>query len=140
VWRSRPDAAGWVKTVLPDAGKAGTAKAIRCANATCAVAGTVDGALALWRLVDGRWSRVTGLPPIAVGDADRLAAPLDADGSLTAVVAERGQVKVVEAGEAPTTHDAAGPTGAVTAAVRVGPSVFVVAGDRLWQADVAAVH
>jgi hypothetical protein len=140
VWRSGPDAAGWDKAVLPDAGKAGTAKAIRCANATCAVAGTADGALALWRLVDGRWSRVPGLPPIPVGDADRLAAPLDADGSLIAVVADRGQVKVVEAGETPSTHNAAGPTGAVTAAVRVGPSAFVVAGDRLWQADVGALH
>jgi hypothetical protein len=49
-------------------------------------------------------------------------------------------VKVVEVGEAPSTHDAAGPTGAVTAAVRVGPSVFVVVGDRLWRADVAAFH
>ena len=96
--------------------------------------------LALWRLVDGRWSRVSGVPPIAVGDTDRLAAPLDADGSLTAVIADRGQVKVVVAGEPASTHDAAGPTGAVTAAVRVGPSVFVVAGDRLWQADVAALH
>ena len=104
------------------------------------MAGTADGTLALWRLVDGRWSRVPGLPPIPVGDADRLAAPLDADGSLTAVVADRGQVKVVEAGEPPSTHNAAGPTGPVTAAVRVGPSVFVVAGDRLWQADVAAFH
>ena len=45
-----------------------------------------------------------------------------------------------EPGETPSTHDAAGPTGPVTAAVRVGPSVFVVAGDRLWQADVAAFH
>ena len=38
------------------------------------------------------------------------------------------------------TRNAAGPTGPVTAAVRVGPSVFVVAGDRLWQADAAALH
>jgi len=140
VWRSGPDAAGWNKTVLPDAGKAGTAKAIRCANATCAVAGTADGALAVWRFADGTWSRVAGLPPIPVGDADRLAAPLDVDGTLTAVVADGGQVKVVEVGEAPSTHTAAGPTGAVTAAVRVGPSVFVVAGGGLWQADVAALH
>jgi len=127
-------------TVLPDAGKAGTAKAIRCANATCAVAGTADGALALWRFADGTWSRVGGLPSIRVGDADRVAAPLDVDGTLTAVVADGGQVKVVEVGEAPSTHTAAGPTGAVTAAVRVGPSVFVVAGGALWRADVAALH
>jgi hypothetical protein len=140
VWRSGPDADGWNKAVLPDAGKAGTSAAIRCAAATCAVAGRVDGMLALWRLADGRWSRVAGLPPIPVGDADRLAAPLDTDGSVVEVVADGGQVKVVEAGQTASTRNAAGPTGPVTAAVRVGPSVFVVAGDRLWQADVAALR
>jgi hypothetical protein len=141
VWQSGPDAAGWNKTVLPDAGKAGTSTAIRCATTTtCAVAGKVDGKLALWRLADGRWSRVAGLPPIAVGDTDRLAAPLDIDGSLTAVVADQGQVEIIEAGETTSTRNAAGPTGPVTAAARVGPSVFVVAGDRLWQADAAALH
>jgi hypothetical protein len=140
VWQSGPDAAGWNKTVLPDAGKAGTSTAIRCAATTCAVAGKVDGDLALWRLADGRWSRVAGLPPIAVGDSDRLAAPLDIDGSLTEVVADQGQVKVVGVGETTSTRKAAGPTGPVTAAVRVGPSVFVVAGERLWQADAAALH
>jgi hypothetical protein len=143
VWQSGPGAAGWNKVVLPDAGKAGTSAAIRCAGATCAVAGRVDGVLALWRLADGRWSRVAGLPPIPVGDSDRLAAPLDTDGGLAEVVADGGQVKVVEAGETvetAETRNAVGPTGPVTAAVRVGPSVFVVAGDRLWQADVAALR
>jgi len=43
-------------------------------------------------------------------------------------------------GETTSIRKAAGPTGPVTAAVRVGPSVFVVAGDRLWQADAAACH
>jgi hypothetical protein len=140
VWQSGPGAAGWNKTVLPDAGKAGTSAAIRCAATACAVAGKVDGNLALWRLADGRWSRVAGLPPIAVGDSDRLAAPLDIDGTLTEVVADQGQVKVVEAGETASTRKAAGPTGPVTAAVRAGPSVFVVAGERLWQVDAAALH
>ena len=140
VWRSGPDAAGWTETVLPDAGKAGTSAAIRCAAATCAVAGRVDGVLALWRLADGRWSRVAGLPPIPVGDSDRLAAPLDVDGAMAEVVAAGGQVKVVEAGETASTRNAVGPTGPVTAAVRVGPSVFVVAGERLWRADVAALR
>lgn len=138
VWQSGPDAASWNKTVLPDAGKAGTSTAIRCAAATCAVAGRVDGMLALWRLADGRWSRVPGVPPIAVGDSDRLAAPVDTDGTLTELVADQGRVKIVEAGETTSTRTAAGPTGPVTAAVRVGPSVFVVAGDQLWQADVGA--
>jgi hypothetical protein len=138
VWQSRSDATGWNKTVLPDAGKAGTSTAIRCASASCAVAGRVDGNLALWRLADGRWSRVQGLPPIAVADSDRLAAPVDIDGSLAEIVADQGQVKIVEMGESTSTRAAAGPTGPVTAAVRVGPSVFVVAGDRLWQADATA--
>ena len=79
-------------------------------------------------------------PPIAVGDSDRLAAPLDIDGSLTEIVADQGQVAVVEVGETTSTRKAAGPTGPVTAAVRVGPTVFVVAGDRLWQADAATLH
>lgn len=140
VWRSGPGATGWDKAVLPDAGKAGTSAAIRCAAATCAVAGRVDGMLALWRLADGRWSRVAGLPPIPVGDSDRLAAPLDTDGALAEVVADGDQVKVVEAGETASVRTAVGPTGPVTAAVRVGPSVFVVAADRLWQAEVAALR
>jgi hypothetical protein len=50
------------------------------------------------------------------------------------VVADQGQVKVVEGGETTATRTATGPTGPVTAAVRVGGSVFVVAGERLWQA------
>ena len=138
VWQSGPDASGWNKTVLPDAGKAGTSMAIRCATTTCAVAGRVDGNLALWRLADGRWSRVPDVPPIAVADSDRLAAPVDVDGSLTEIVADQGQAKIVAMGETTSTRGAAGPAGPVTAAVRVGPSIFVVAGDRLWQADAAA--
>ena len=138
VWQSGPDATGWNKTVLPDSGKAGTSMAIRCAPNTCAVAGRVDGNLALWRLTDGRWSRLPGLPPIAVADSDRIAAPVDLDGAPTAIVADQGHVKIVEVGETTSTRTAAGPTGAVTAAVRVGSSVYVVAGDQLWQADAAA--
>ena len=145
VWQSGPDASGWRKTTLPDAGKAGAAAAVRCAASTCAVAGRVDGTLALWQMTDQRWSRLSGLPPIAVGDNDRLAAPLSPDGPVTEIVADQGQVKIVEAaGETTTVRTAAGPTGVVTAAVQVGPSVFVIAGDpaapTLWQADAAALR
>ena len=145
VWQSGRDVSGWSKTTLPDAGKAGAAAAVRCAATTCAVAGRVDGTLALWQMTDGRWSRLAGLPPIAVGDDDRLAAPLSPDGPVTEIVSDRGQVKVVAAaGETTTVRTAAGPTGAVTAAVQVGPSVYVIAGGpagpTLWQADAAALR
>ena len=81
---SRAGRAGWTKTVLPDAGKAGAAAAIRCAAATCAVSGRWTECWRCGSLADGRWSRVQGLPPIPVGDADQLAAPLDPDGPLDA--------------------------------------------------------
>ena len=103
-------------------------RARRTARWRCGASSTAGGA-ASRASRRSRSATPTGSPPRSTSD-----------GSLTAVVADRGQVKVVEAGETPSTHNAAGPTGAVTAAVRVGPSAFVVAGDRLWQADVAALH
>ena len=139
VWQSGPDGSGWNKTVLPDAGKAGTSTALRCATTTCAVAGRVDGNLALWRLADGRWSRVPGLPPIAVADSDRLAAPVDVDGSLDRDRGRPGPGEDRRNGGDHVDARRGGPRAEpVTAAVRVGPSIFVVAGDRLWQADAAA--
>ncbi|HEY0813310.1 MAG TPA: hypothetical protein VGE11_08495 [Pseudonocardia sp.] len=141
VWQSGPDVAGWRKTVLPDAGSAGTAVAVRCATSGCAVAGRVDGVLALWRLAEGTWSRVAGIPPIPVGDADRLAAPLDPDGAPTQIVSDDGQVKVITAGQPTSVRVADGPTGTVLGAAEVGPTVYVVAGDpaapRLWQTTAA---
>lgn len=145
VWQSGPGAAGWTKSVLPDAGKAGTASAVRCTASSCAVAGRVDGVLALWRLVGGQWSRVPGLPAIPVGDSDRLAAPLDPDGQPTLIVSDQGKVEIVAVGETPASvRVAAGLTGTVTAAVEVDGSVYIVAGDpaapQLWRADAAALR
>ncbi|MBA3905569.1 MAG: hypothetical protein H0X35_02625, partial [Pseudonocardiales bacterium] len=144
VWQSGPDAAGWSKTVLPDAGAAGTAVSVRCAGASCAVAGRVDGVLALWRLTDRKWSRVAGLPPIPVGDSDRLAAPLDPGGLSAQIVSDQGRVEIITAGEPTSVRTAAGPTGTVIAAAEVGPSVYVIAGDpaapQLWRTDAASLR
>jgi hypothetical protein len=145
VWQSGHGAAGWTKTVLPDAGSAGTAVAVRCAASSCAVAGRVDGQLALWRLVGGRWSRVAGVPPIPVGANDRLAAPIDPDGDPTEIVSDAGKVEIVTVGkQAPSMRVAAGPTGTVSAAVQVGQTVYVIAGDpvapQLWQVDAASLR
>jgi len=140
VWRSTGPASGWTRTPLPDAGTNGAATSVRCA-ATCAVAGRVDGALALWRLTDSTWSRVTGVPTVRVGDADPLPAPLDVDGSVTQVASEGPAVRILRAEEATAGgRTAEGPVGPATAAVAVGGSVYLLAGPdeqtrRLWRAD-----
>ncbi len=152
VWRSGPDPRGWTVTTLPDAGRSGAALAARCDGPTCAVAGRVDGVLALWRLVDRRWSRVAGLPPIPVADDQRLAPPLDPAGRLRQIVPHGGpdngpdrgpgggRVVVVDAGgPTPAVRTAVGPTGAVRAAAVAGPWAFVITdepdGPRLWRTD-----
>jgi hypothetical protein len=144
VWQSGPDAAGWSKTVLPDAGSAGIADAVRCTTSGCAVAGRVDGVLALWRLVDRKWSRVAGLPPVPVGDSERLAAPLDPEGLPTQILSDHGKVEIITVGESTSVRVADGPTGTVLAAAEVGPTVYVIAGDpsapELWQTDAASLR
>lgn len=143
VWQSTGSTSGWTRTPLPDAGTNGAATSVRCAT-TCAVAGRVDGELALWRLIDGTWSRVPGLPAVRVGDADPVPAPLDVDGSVTQVASEGPAVRVLRAEEPASVHPAEGPVGPATAAVEVGGSVYVLAGPdeqsrRLWRADAAAL-
>jgi hypothetical protein len=140
VWRSGAEPGGWTETALPDAGRSGAALAARCAGPSCAVAGRVDGTLALWRLADRRWTRVAGLPGIPVGDDQRLAPPLDPAGRPWQVVSDGGRVVVVDAGgPAPAVRTAVGPTGAVLAAAAAGSSAYVVTdgpdGPRLWRTD-----
>lgn len=134
VWRY--DGAQWTATPLPDSGKLGVALAASCGPAECAAAGRVDGLLALWRLVDGRWSRVAGLPPIAVGDRDPVAAPLLTGGRLVQVAADGGRVVAIDvAASGGTVRPIAGAAGPVRAAVAAGADAYVLAGDpaRLWQ-------
>jgi hypothetical protein len=99
-------------------------------------AGRVDGQLALWRLVDDRWSRIAGLPPIAVGDRDPVAAPLLAGDRIVQVAADGGRVVAIEA--APSAIDVrplAMGAGPVRAAIALGSDAYVVAGAPagLWQ-------
>jgi len=144
VWRSTGPASGWTRTPLPDAGTNGAATSVRCAT-SCAVAGRADDVLALWRLTDGTWSRMAGVPTVRVGDADPLPAPLDVDGAVTQVASEGSAVRIVRAEEATVAaHTAEGPVGPATAAVAVGGSVYLLAGPdeqtrRLWRADANTV-
>lgn len=134
VWRH--DGARWVADRLPDGGKLGVALAASCGPAECAVAGRVDGLLALWRLAAGRWTRVVGLPPIAVGERDPVAAPLLTGGRIVQVAADGGQVVALEvAPSGTTTRPIAAATGPVRAAVAAGGDAYVLAGApaRLWQ-------
>jgi hypothetical protein len=139
MWRSSSGNTGWTATPLPDAGLNGIAMAVRCWDSTCAVAGSVDGKLAVWRLTGDTWTRLPGAQPIAVTEKAELAAPVDIDGHLTQIVSDGGQVKIARAdGDAWTVHNANGPTGTVTSVAKIGGTVYVLAGPDeehqvLWQ-------
>jgi len=146
LWISSSGATGWAKTVLPDAGRAGAAVAARCQGSVCGVAGWVDGSLAVWRSDGGAWSRLGGVPPVAVGDKDRLVAPLEVGGRTVQVMSDGGQVKIASGdGGAWAVRAAARPSGTATAAVVVGDTLYLLAGpdedsQRLWHADLAAIR
>lgn len=139
VWSSADPRTGrWTRTVLPDAGAAGTAAAAACDPSGCAVSGRVDGVLALWRLAGGRWARVGDLPPVAVGDTDPLPAPMMMAGRLVQVVPDGGALALLDvAGGRVARAVLTGTTGPATAAAAVGSTVYVVAGRpaRLWRLD-----
>ncbi len=140
-WRSTSGVTGWTRTALPETGADPSANAARCSGTDCGVTGRSDGKLAIWRLADDKWARLPGVPPIPVGDRDKLTGPIDVNGRLTQLIADNGTVKILRAnGDAWTVRDAAGPTGPVTAAIKVGNDVFVVAGadessQTLWRAE-----
>lgn len=131
VWTLRDDKA--TLTPLPDAGRTGTGIDVSCTD-TCAIAGRVDGKLAVWRQSGNTWRRLSDVPDVPVGDSDRPVAPVGD----TLVYSDRGNVRVATlGGEA---RDAAGPTGVVTAVARVGDTTYVLAGPNednqtLWRAD-----
>lgn len=130
VWTLRAGVA--TLTSLPDAGRAGMAITVSCAN-TCAVAGRVDGRLAIWRQSGNEWRRVADVPDVPVGDDDRPVPPVGD----TLVYSSSATVRVATLGG--DVNDAVGPTGVVTAVARVGDSTYVLAGpdednQTLWRA------
>jgi hypothetical protein len=146
VWHSASAYEPWTRTPLPDAGASGAATAARCAEATCAVSGRVDGALALWRLVEGRWSRVAGVPRVVVGERGPLPAPLDPAGPLVQVVSDGEQITILHVdGAGSVQRPVVGPAGVAVAAVESGGSLYVLAGPSpedldLWRADTSALR
>jgi hypothetical protein len=144
-WRSSSGITGWTRTALPETGADPSANAVRCTGDACAATGRSDGKLAIWRLTGDTWSRLPNVPPVPVGDRDKLTGVLDLDGHLVQAIAENGQVKILRGdGDRWTVRAAAGPSGSVTAAVRVGNEVYLVAGadensQTLWRADVGAL-
>ncbi len=119
VWTLRGEQV--ITALLPDAGRRATAITVTCGN-TCAVAGQVDGKLAVWQGSGNTWRRVPDVPEVPVGDADRPPPPLGD----TLVYSDRGKVRIATLGGG--TRDAAGPTGVVTGVARVGDNVYVLAG------------
>jgi hypothetical protein len=146
VWRSSVGTTGWTSSPLPDAGRTGVAMAARCQGEECAVSGSVDGKLAVWRLTGGAWVRVKGTSSIAVEDRGRLAAPIEIDGKLVQILSDGGKVKIVRAdGDQWNVRAMDGPSGTVTAVTKVGNTVYVLAGpdentQTLWRADVTSLR
>jgi hypothetical protein len=144
-WQSSSGVTGWTKAALPDAGHDGAAMSVNCWDSTCAIAGRVDGKLAVWQLTGGSWARVAGEPPVPVSDKDHLAAPLRLDGKLTLLVSDNGQVKIAQADGAKwTVRTVSGPTGTVTATAVVDGAVYLVAGpddnnQTVWRVDAGAL-
>jgi hypothetical protein len=131
VWTLRDGSA--TMTPLPDAGRTGAGITVTCAD-TCAIAGKVDGRLAVWRQSGNAWQRLTDVPDVPVGDRDRPVPPVGDN----VVYSDQGAVRVATLGGE--VRDAAGPTGVVTAVARVGDTTYVLAGpdednQTLWRAD-----
>lgn len=157
VWRAPGPQGPWTREPLPDAGARGSAMAVRCADradradradGTCVVAGHVDGVLALWRRDGGGWTRVAGVPPLAVDESARLPAPLLRPDGVDQVAADGGLPAVVRvtwdaASDAPVAPrapsapaaPASGATGVTLALVDGPPAPAVsaaVVGGRLY--------
>lgn len=149
VWRSSALNEGWSRMALPEPGRRSTAMTVGCVAAKCVVAGQADGRLAVWEVEGDRATRLTGLPPIALGDKDRLPPPVRTGDKVVQVASDAGRVKVISGrGSSWRVYDSTGPAGTVTDAVVVGDSLYIVAGSpggaadgpaTLWRADLAAV-
>jgi hypothetical protein len=136
VWRAKSGVTDWTMTRLPDAGRSGALVSVRCAAASCTAAGWVDGKLAMWTLTGEQWTRVRGVPPVAVAQDDDLAAPVTVSGKPAVIVDDGDRVVLARAGSP--TRPLSGPSGTVAAVAQVGDTVFVAAGDKLWWADLVA--
>jgi hypothetical protein len=148
VWRSTSLNEGWSRLALPEPGKRSNAVTVGCLATRCVVSGQADGKLAMWEVDGATATRSGGLPSVAVGDKDKLPAPVLTDDKVVQVVADAGQVKVISGrGSTWKVHDTTGPAGTVSAAALVGDSLYLVAGSpggsadgpaALWRADLGA--
>ncbi len=139
VWRSSSLNQGWTRLELPDPGDRSEAIRARCTADGCLMSGYVDGQLALWRLDGGTASRLPGVPPVTVSDKDDVPAPIDVDGTLLQVVGDNGKVKVLTGNDGRwTEHDSTGPSGPVVDALRLGDTLYLIAGTTLWTTPLPA--
>lgn len=147
VWDFSAEPARWTTQRLPDPGRTGTALAAMCwLTDRCAVTGQVDGMLAVWKLADGEWTREAGIPKVAVGAQDRLAAPVESNDWLIQAVSDGGEVRLaIEKRDTWTTLRTDGPTGVVTTMIKVDDTLYLLAGpdentQTLWQTAGDPLH
>lgn len=136
VWRSTKLNQAWTRVELPEPGKRSHAVTATCTT-SCLISGFADGQLALWQLDQaGTAKRLTGIPPIPVGDKDKLPPPIADGDRIVQIVAQDNKVKVLTGHDGNWTvqESRGGPEGLVTDAVLTSSrKLYLIAGTSLWQ-------
>jgi hypothetical protein len=149
-WRSVAVNTGWHRLDLPEAGEHSEAVSARCFgrhgdDGVCVSAGQVDGRLAVWSLDGDRAARERGIPDLAVGNEDRVPAPLVAGSTVVVVSPTAAGTAVVSGTTDPvaagtTWAQSAGPSGRPVAAALVAGRLYVATQEQagaptsLWSA------
>ncbi|GLZ41836.1 hypothetical protein [Actinokineospora sp. NBRC 105648] len=138
VWRSTRGVTGWTKQPLPDTGTAAQAMAIRCTGPSCLISGAVDGKLAIWRFADNTWTRLSGVPAIAVNPQEPIAAPLESNGQVLQLITDGDRVKAITGQPGSwQTHDTTGPTGKITTAIQLADTTYAITTPgTLWRVSI----
>ncbi|MFI5708720.1 hypothetical protein [Kribbella sp. NPDC051620] len=130
VWRSAKVDQGWSRIELPELGDRSQGNTATCTSATaCTISGFVDGKLAIWQVDGDQGKRLPNVPPIAVGDKDKLPPPVVADRRIYQLIAEGNKVKVVSGHDGSwTVQESTGPEGVVNDAALIGKTLYLLAG------------
>ena len=140
VWLSTGDRR-WTLLRLPDPGKRGEALSVSCVQASCWVAGRVDGQLALWSVdtTAGTAGRVADLPPATLADEGPFPRAMQgASGPIVAYSTEDTTYVLTRTGDGWTARR--GPTGGLVAATQLAGRLYLATSptadtSRLWSAE-----
>ncbi|MBK8469340.1 MAG: hypothetical protein IPL45_06010 [Actinomycetales bacterium] len=127
VWLSTMSPAGWARVDLPSEGSAAEAVSAACTAERCAIAGLVDGRLAVWRLDADGARLLAGVPEVAVEATDALPAALSHDGRAILLATDNSDGTATVLIEQPDGWSREpGPRGEVVAFAVVADSLYAV--------------